>query len=269
MLTLIDPMKVLCFVVLISISLIQIGRAQDRAVKVDLYETSIEKKYLTEFQDNPFILLQALEARSEVSTQYWHKVTAKLDKNRSIKSQRFLKQLYVLTQQHLLKEYTLYASFSQTLASGKFDCVTGTATYGLLLDNYKIPYQIVMTGQHVYIKGQVDGMPFIIESTFPTDGLLLGEEAVFTFESKVVSPDFTVDLGMPAAVGSRNNLNSECDIIGLRELAGLQYYNNAIKKFYEEEYQKSFIQLMKAEFLYPSNKISALKQKMEVLLSVK
>lgn len=263
-------MKVFYILAILSICLSPLGWAQDKGVsiKVELYENSLEKKYLTEYQDNPFILLQALGAHSESSYQSWQRVTAKLDNYRGVKSQRFLNQIYNLTQQQLLKDYTLYASFSKTLDEGSFDCVTGTATYALLLEKYAIPYQVIMTGQHVYIKGIVNNVPFIIESTFPTNGFLYGEKAVKSFESKVVFSDNRDDR-IPAAVGSRNNLNSEYEIIGLRELAGLQYYNDAIKKFFEENYQKSYIQLMKAEFLYPSSKISTLKQKMEVLLVVK
>lgn len=262
-------MKLFYFVAIFSICLFQFGWAQDNAVNVkeDLYENSLEKKYLTQYQNEPFLLLQALDAQSESSIQTWQKVTTKLDKDRRTNSKRFLKQLYLITQQHLLKDYTLYASFSKTLDEGRFDCVTGTAAYALLLEKYDIFYQVIMTGQHVYIKGNLGGIPFIIESTFAVNGLAFGKEAVDSFESKIIFNDLNKEVRIPYVVGSPNNFNSEYEIIGLRELAGLQYYNDAIKKFHEEDYYKSYIQLMKAEFLYPSKKISALKLKMELLLS--
>src|SRR5688500_3104570 len=48
------------------------------------------------------------------------------------KSTEFIRRLFVKTHQEFLRHYTQYASFSETLDKGRYNCLTGTALYALL-----------------------------------------------------------------------------------------------------------------------------------------
>ncbi len=95
------------------------------------------------------------------------------------------------------------------MTDGKYDCITGTGLYTLLLKRYDIPYIIEETDAHVYLSGEYNG---------------------------------------------------------IKELAGLQYDNDAMLKFNQKAYQAAYTQLIKAAYLYPSPRIFQLKEKMEMML---
>jgi hypothetical protein len=172
----------------------------------------------------------------------------------------------------ILKDYAKHANFSKTLTDGIYDCVTGTGLFAILLERYQIPYWIVETDDHVYIKGEYKRTPFILESTFPEHGLITGKRNIKNFESQFLpngnasnADNSPIGIGMVSEVPATDR---DLNYIGLIELAGLQYYNDAIKKFYEKVYKDAYVQLIKAAYLYPSSRITDLKSKMEVLLGI-
>jgi hypothetical protein len=250
-------------------------KSQDNYVeiKLSLFETDLEKKYFTQHQDDPFLLLQALHPEENSDFRNWEKLLKVLDKRTQRKNVdvQLLSDIFYKTHQHLLKTYAQHSFFSGTLKNGIFDCVTGSGAYALLLERYGIPYILIETDEHIYLKGQFEGIPFIIESTFAQDGLIIGDKDISQFEEKFISSVGKSNSDEPLVLGRNPNIskqNKTLEYIGLKELAGLQYYNNAIEKFDEKDFQGSFVQLLKAEFLYPSKRIVALKEKMELLLGI-
>ncbi|WP_373523302.1 hypothetical protein [Aquiflexum sp.] len=242
-------------------------------IKLTLFETNLEKKYFTQHQDNPFLLLQALHPEEEPNFKSWDKLIKILDKKAQRKNVdvQLLSDIFFKTHNHLLKTYAPHSFFSGTLKNGVFDCVTGSGAYALLLERYGIPYILVETDEHIYLKGQYEGIPFIFESTFAQNGLILGEINVRQFEEKFITLSKSSEPNQLLVLGSNfnnSNKNRTFEHIGLKELAGLQYYNYAIEKFHEKDFKGSFVQLLKAEFLYPSSRIVDLKEKMELLLGI-
>lgn len=253
------------------------AKSQDNFVvyQLNIFNDNQEKLLLTEHQDEPFLLLQAINFREDESGfKKWEKLTQVLDQQMKgdVGNVRMLTELFFTTHQLMLKDYAKHAYFSKTLTDGVYDCVTGTGLFAILLDRYHIPYWIVETDEHVYIKGDYKGTAFILESTFPDHGLITGKRNIKNFESKFLPngnpnslDNSPIGIGMVSEVpASGRDLN----YIGLRELAGLQYYNDAIKKFYERAYRDAYVQLIKAAYLYPSSRITDLKSKMEILLGI-
>lgn len=242
-------------------------------IKLTLFETNLEKKYFTQHQDDPFLLLQALQPEEDPDFKNWDKLLKVLDKKaqRENVDVQLLSDIFFKTHQHLLKTYAPHSFFSGTLKDGVFDCVTGSGAYALLLERYGIPYILVETDEHIYLKGQFEGIPFIIESTFSQNGLIVGKNDIKLFEEKFLTSVEKRNSNQPLILGSNSKISKEnktFEHIGLKELAGLQYYNYAIQKFDEKDFQGSFVQLLKAEFLYPSTRIVDLKEKMEILLGI-
>lgn len=247
---------------------------QGNSVLTDLkvFENEKEEELIIRYQSDYFLLLQALEPRDNLYSSSWAKLNKKITrKSRGVAktdSVRFLEDVFFLTQQQLFETYEEHANFSKTLHDGIFDCVTGSGVFAMLLEKFGFDFKVMETDAHVYIKGMVSGQPFIMESTFPLNGFLVGDEQVRKFESNFIT----------AGAGLQNKLqylgkmdespiqNKTFNEIGLRELGGLQYYNDAIKKFYEEDYLAAYSQLLKAEFLYPSSRINKFKVQLLALL---
>lgn len=264
-------MKKLLILVLFGVLMGFTAKSQELALSI--FENSQEKKLLTKHLHEPFLYMQALNFKEQAKHPRWEILLEQLDQKAFQRNGdvQLLSDIFFKTQKYLLVTYAKHADFSTTLSEGVFDCVTGTAAYALLLDRYGIPYQIVETDEHVFIKGDWNGMPFILESTFPEHGLILHAKEVKAFERKFATGSALSSKALPSQVGHLERLGKSSAIlegIGLRELAGLQYYNDAVEKFYEKQYLATYAQLVKAEFLYPSPRITEFKGKMELLLGI-
>ncbi|WP_242617348.1 hypothetical protein [Cecembia calidifontis] len=270
-------MKKLLLIVMIGCLLGFPVKSQENFVvyQLHVFNDPQEKLLLTAHQDEPFLLLQAINFQEDESGfKKWDELTQVLDQKikKDVGNVRMLSELFFTTHQLMLKEYAKHAYFSKTLTDGLYDCVTGTGLFALLLDRYQIPYWIVETQEHVYIKGEIGGRSFILESTFPDKGLITGKREIKNFESQFFPNGNSSNLNnSPIGIGKVSELPAsgmDLNYIGLRELAGLQYYNDAIRKFYEKKYKDAYIQLIKAAYLYPSSRINDLKSKMEILLGI-
>lgn len=254
----------------------QISTAQDNYVSFELnvFDHPKEKEYIQKYEEAPFLLLQALDPIEAESFNNWDRLLKRLDKRfkKHAGEVRLLSDIFYITHQLMLSRYETHANFSATLTDGIYDCVTGTGMYALLLERFDVPYTIIETDEHVYVKGEFDGIPFIMESTFPLEGLIVGLEDVLDFEKKFIGDsDAKEAIRLPSALAAMPTAvqpSSVFNKIGIKELAGLQYYNDAVLKFNDKAYQSAYIQLIKAAYLYPSPRIIDLKEKMEMLLGI-
>jgi hypothetical protein len=248
-------------------------QAQDSSdVKVlPIFQSKLERQLITQFESQPFFLLQSLDAGTNIYHDNWESLVMQLDKLAEKKKSnvQLLSDIFFDTHNRMLRNYTTFASFASTLATGAYDCVTGTAVMGLLLERYGIAYTIIELQGHVYIRGIVEDVPFVMESTQPINGLLIGTRRVRNFEKKIsqtVSEPILETLN--ERIGQRGNSKKQLKIaeIGLKELGGLQYYNDAIRKFESGTFDEAYVQLIKAELLYPSPRIQQFKVLMEALI---
>lgn len=252
------------------------SKAQDDfgSLTIKVYESDNEKRLFQQHDDEHFFLLQSLHPNLEEGIKNWNKLVKRLDKKASKKrgEVRFLSDIFYISHQSLLNQYETHANFSNTLAEGIYDCVTGTGLYALLLDRYGIPYYIVETDAHVYLKGNFNGVDFVMESTFPLNGLVIGAKEVADFDQQFFQgPPSMEGFKVPSVLGGMFPSVKHTQVlnrIDIKELAGLQYYNDAILKFNQKAYQEAYAQLVKAAYLYPSPRINHLKEKMETLLEI-
>lgn len=267
-------MKSICTILTILMLAAPFALAQEEAdvLTLNVFEHSLEKTFITKYQHDPFFLLQSLYPKENLKTQNWESLLSALDRQHGKKRKdvRLLYNIFTQSQKTLLKDYRKFAYFNQTLEEGVYDCVTGSAVLGILLDRYGIPYQIVETAAHVFVLGDLAGLPFIFESTLPDDGFILGEENVKAFLSNFDVSVSSQEGISPVEVGNLSTGSSRrvIGMIGLRELAGIQYYNEAVRHFLDYEYPQAYIHLIKAEALYPSGRIVEFKEKMGMLVQV-
>jgi hypothetical protein len=210
---------------------------------------------------DPFVYLQYLRPESMVSSHKWQKLIKVLDKkSKKENGTDFLRYIFFKTQEMVLQDYMVYASFSETLAEGKYDCVTGSAVYGLLLKRYGFPFDIIETDNHVFVIVSREGKQDIIfESTWKMDGFIHAAQEAEHFFSHftIVSPaPFNAESSLHLGnISPSHSKNSTFKTIGFKELNGLQFYNDAIKKFEAGAYQEAYFQMETASIWYPSERI--------------
>ncbi len=161
----------------------------------------------------------------------------------------FLNYLFYKVHNKYLKQYEQYVSFGDVMANGKYDCLTGTAFYGLLLDQLGYSFRIHETNYHIVLLINLPEGQVMFESTDYAHGFLKDAEKISERLSLHTSNNTQ---GGEDLLVFENNANH---MIGLRQLAGLQYYNLAIKAFNVQDFASAHAQIEKAVTLYDSPRV--------------
>lgn len=249
-------MKTILPFFLFYLSLVSLGICQENAV-----ETAISN-FSTPGKASYSLFLEQSEPLNPPSN--WEALLQELDakaaKNRD--SLALLRVIFQKTHQRILKNYQQHSTFGAMLDKGLYDCVSGSAALGLLLDRYGYAFDVVETDYHVFIQVYLDGKTLILESTLPVGGMITSATAVSKYLSNYL------DQGIPTPRNVNEGLagakidafeNSTFRKVTLTELAGLQHYNEAIVQFNKQEYKSAIDLLSKALTLYPSERIEGLK----------
>lgn len=240
--------------------------AQESIAEV-VFETEREKN-LWEMgikESNPYQLFMAVHADENTPTDSWQKVLTATEKKyrRTGVSIKLLRTIFEKSHKYLFKTYEQHSSFNQMLQDGSFDCVSGSATLAMILDQYGFDFEIIETDYHVFIITHLNGANIILESTLPIGGMITSAAEVKKYlanyqgESQNQGLALNQRLGAPALDDSENSIFRKVD---LKQLAGLQYYNDAIAHFNEQSFDIAIDQLEKAYKLYPADRIAGLKE---------
>jgi len=229
------------------------------------FKSDFERKVLTDLDkhSNIDVLLAISENGSDYLTE---KVKSKINSLKiDLSNKKFenkaeekqLKLLFDLTHKNFFAKYREITNFDKIFEAKEYNCVTATALYGLILEEYSIPYSIKETPTHVYIIAYPVTKSIILESTAPKDGYYYPNDGNVqkAVNSLVELKYYTKD--EVEAKGVRNIYNEffySKDEIDLKKLAGLQYYNEAIVSLSEEKYEDALNSIYKSELLYPSDK---------------
>lgn len=174
-----------------------------------------------------------------------------------------LRIIFQKTHQRLLKNYRQHSTFSNLLEKGSYDCVSGSAALGLLLERYGYSFDVVETDYHVFIQVYLAGKTLILESTVQVGGMITSSSEVNKYLAAYLTE------GVPAARDISEGLagtkvdfsdNTIFRKVSLNELAGLQHYNEAIVHFNTQNYKQAINLLSKAYTYYPSERIEGLKE---------
>ena len=260
-------MKKLLFIGWILISISQLGFAQEAVNPVEglVFNTEAEKNFWASGAGDPFRLFQAVQANETQDTEKWNELVRVLDAKANKKGDQlnFLRQIFQKSHQVLLKKYIQHSTFNAMLSEGKFDCVSGSAALGLLLDRYGYSYDIIETDYHVFIVVDVDGKDIVLESTLPVGGMITTPSEVEKYLDAYKPEEFAQlkvlnqRLAGPEIDYSDNSIFRK---VSLQQLAGLQYYNDAIVHFNAQAFGPAIEQLSKAYLLYPSDRILGLRE---------
>ena len=154
-----------------------------------------------------------------------------------------LKKLNRKIAANYLKNYKKLSDFSDLIDEGTFDCLTSTLLYAYLLEKLGYKYNIKETNYHIYLVVNLEKKDVLIEPTDPNYG--------FIWEKKYV--DKRIAKYRADNIKGKDDFLASVDIdrkINLFQLAGLQYYNLAVKQFNKQEFNQSINSLKKSMIVY-------------------
>ena len=180
--------------------------------------------------------------------------------NQEFKS-KDLKKIYKDIHDAFLKKYVDNPSFGELFVNGNYNCATATALYALLLDQLGIKYKIRETPVHVYIIAEPETLNMVFETTSPgSRPVEIGEKSKsqfvnYLFKNKLISKE-EYNGGDKSALFEKHFYGDE--VIDMKKMAGLLYYNAGIKAISEDDYREGYKNFEKAFYLYPDKKMTYL-----------
>ena len=260
-------MKKALFILLILAGLVPVTMSQTNLVEYETlkFDSEKEKTIWQSEKESPLSLFRAVQTEKFGSEDVWSDLVNELDTKASKGSAdlNLLRQIFQKANQRLFKKYEQHSTFNAMLSEGRFDCVSGSAALGMLLERYGYAYDIVETDYHVFIVVNLAGKDIVLESTLPVGGMITTPSEVEKYldaykpTESLSAKAVTQRLAGPEIDYSDNSIFRK---VNLTQLAGLQYYNDAIVHFNAQAFGQAVEQLSKAYLLYPSDRILGLRE---------
>lgn len=177
--------------------------------------------------------------------------------NKSLKKQ--IQTIYKTTHSKFLMKYEAEADFCDIFINGNYNCVSASALYALIFEQFEINYAIKETPTHVYLIADTLGLQTLIESTLPGNGVMSFSEKFkkdyveYLNSNKIISDN---EFDNSTTDQLFNKFYSEDKSISIFELAAIQYYNKGIFLMEEEKFSGAATFFDKALAIYDSHSIS-------------
>ncbi|MDH4472195.1 MAG: hypothetical protein QE487_06280 [Fluviicola sp.] len=175
---------------------------------------------------------------------------------------KLMKELHKKVRKRFLGEYQYISPFHAIFETGQYNCVSATALFALVLEGLNIPYAIQEQPTHVYIMAYPDTKAISIEMTAVKNAYYLPSRKDITksigtlLELNVITEEDIRNKGELQIYHAFYNTNS---VVDLTQLAGIQYFNEAIVAANIEDYEEAFNIACKTEKLYDVEKIQVFK----------
>ncbi len=194
----------------------------------------------------------------------------KLEKKSDWSTAAFLEYIFYTTHRKLLKNYQKYSALNELFESGKYDCVSASLAYSVILDQFSIPYALIETDFHVFLLIAYNKEAIIFEVTDPINGFIKDKNDVAAYIASYAPDKNSLGLNTAIEIGENTYLATEGNTIynsvSFMQLYALQHYNQGILALNNKEYAKASESLQLAHSLYPSERISAILEISESLL---
>ena len=179
-----------------------------------------------------------------------------IDKTTNEKSK--INKLFKTANHSFFIQYDLNAYCSKFYSEGKFNCVTGSLFFSLIMDSLNIPYTIKEKPTHVFLLAYPSTFSLPIESTDPNMKIFIPDEGFkkryvdFLADSKLILKSEIASKGVEAIFNEKYYSNKDIKPI---ELVGLLYFNSGVNYLDDSNFKCAFQQFEKAYLLYPSERI--------------
>lgn len=173
----------------------------------------------------------------------------------------YLRNIFSSVQLRYLKKYQRYATFDRLSIDGSYDCLTGTALYAIVLQQLGIAFAIHETSAHSYLLVYSESGPVMFETTDPLQGFITSDQQIQEREERY-SREMVEDLknldGMTGFRTQPMSMRTFNEVISIKQLAGLHYFNQAVIQYNLGNYRPAVNMLEKAYTAYPCRRILGL-----------
>jgi hypothetical protein len=170
------------------------------------------------------------------------------NKRQTFKSEKaFLHYLFVRTHEQFLSSFKPYATFTDLIEKGAYNCLTATSLYCVLLDHFRITYQVIETNEHIFILCKTTGGDVLLETTDLQHGfvdILVGiEKRLQMYRRQNVQTAHSPTYSFSGTM---------MDSVSMTGMLGLLHYNHAAKAYNQKDYATAIAHLHHAFLLHRS-----------------
>jgi len=170
---------------------------------------------------------------------------------------QFLQLVFSKTQQKFLKHFSQYPDLNEVFVAGKYDCLTATSLFSIILSDLNFQYRVIETNYHIFLVVQTMQGDVLIETTDRYNGFVSGkkeiEKRLSSYRQNNISPTLTAS----SRVYHTYHFSLYQDV-DPDQLAGLLYYNQAVRAFNKKEFINAADLLDNAKAIYESPRVAEL-----------
>ena len=167
----------------------------------------------------------------------------------------FLHRIFWSTQKRFLKTYSPYEAFGELFTSGKYDCLTATSLYSLLLTEFNFDFKIIETNYHIFIVVHTSSGDVLLETTDRYNGFVEDKKQI---ESRIG----VYKENLIASANSNSTYYAySFDLykkVSPFQLTGLLHFNQAVNAFNKREWLACANELALSESKYESPRVKEL-----------
>ncbi len=175
------------------------------------------------------------------------------------KNSKRVKYLYESVHQAFLTKYEAKNRFSDIFENGYYNCVSATGLYCMAFDYFKIPYVIKEKPSHVFPVAYPQSDIVVVETTNPMVGSVAFSSQfkrayVENLRKQKLVSNQEVQSTDATSLFDQYFFGKESEVT-LTELVGIQYMNDGIFKFEDEDFSNSYKQWEKAYMFYKTDQV--------------
>lgn len=166
------------------------------------------------------------------------------------KKKNFINYLYDQAHKEIFLSYEQLTSFEDLVSFGKYNCLTGSAFFALLLERYNVSYKVIETNYHMFILIEDEDKQYLLDATDPIYGFETNSVAV---EKRVAEYK-----AKNQEVLEKNTFTFQFDLfnqVNISQLEGLLVYNNSVAAYNQRNFTKAVDDLYSASLQYNSPRI--------------
>jgi len=156
-----------------------------------------------------------------------------------------------------LEKYEILQYFPDLFNTGKYNCVSASAFYGIIFTELGISFTIKQSFDHVFIITYPETSSIRVETTDPQRGYYAYDDrtkimfADFLKESKLISES---EYDEKTTDELFNEYFFKEENIDLLQLVGIQYYNKVVELLDEKKFKEAFVMAEKSYYLHSQDR---------------
>jgi hypothetical protein len=169
---------------------------------------------------------------------------------------KFLKAMVNDSHKKFLKSYKPYSYFNELFENGRFDCLTGTSFFCVMLDELDFKYKIVETNYHIFLLIETNQGRVLLETTDRLFGFKTNQQEI----EKCLS-HYKENLLTSTSSNKYQYYQYHVELfreVSTKQLSGLLYFNQAVIAYNNHDWVTCVDRLAKARSIYDNPRVEEL-----------